>query len=130
MKDIFNEPPRPANGPEISKFADSIIDTASTQQEVDAAITEVEQGWSPSRSVARLAPVSNTHWAALEVLALQLLVDGKVTRLLPNISLTTLSFGTGDCKQRKRAWLEANYIRIGRRRNISPAGCIRTTCQL
>lgn len=78
MKDIFNEPSRASNVPAVSIFAGSIIDTISTQEEVDAAITRIEKGWSPARSAARLAPIDNANWSALEVLALQLLVDGKV----------------------------------------------------
>ncbi|KAG9077798.1 hypothetical protein FS749_010260 [Ceratobasidium sp. UAMH 11750] len=48
------------------------------QDEVESAIVGVERGWNPARSVARLAPVDHVHWAALEVLALELLVEGKV----------------------------------------------------
>ncbi|KAH7341095.1 hypothetical protein B0J17DRAFT_345721 [Rhizoctonia solani] len=78
MKDITNESSRPPNAPGVSVFTGSIIDTSSTQEYVDDAITGVEQGWLPSGSIARLAPVDKAHWAMLEVLALQMFVDGKV----------------------------------------------------
>ncbi|KAJ1309548.1 hypothetical protein OPQ81_006321 [Rhizoctonia solani] len=78
MKDITNESSYPANAPGVSVFAGSIIDTSSTQEHVDDTITGIEQGWLPSGSIARLAPVHKTHWAMLEVLALQMFVDGKV----------------------------------------------------
>ncbi|CAE6476461.1 unnamed protein product [Rhizoctonia solani] len=78
MKDITNEPSRPPNAPQVSVFTGSIIDTSSTQEHVDEAITGIEQGWLPSGSITRLAPVDKAHWAILEVLALQMFVDGKV----------------------------------------------------
>ncbi|CAE6525488.1 unnamed protein product [Rhizoctonia solani] len=78
MKDITNEPSRPPNAPGVSVFAGSIIDTSSTQEHVDDAITGIEQGWLPSGSIARLAPVDKVHWAILEVLALQMFTDGKI----------------------------------------------------
>ncbi|CAE6460534.1 unnamed protein product [Rhizoctonia solani] len=78
MKDITDESSRPPDAPGVSVFAGSIIDTSSTQVQVDDAITGIEQGWLPSGSVARIAPVDKAHWAMLEVLALQMLVDGKI----------------------------------------------------
>ncbi|CAE6420587.1 unnamed protein product [Rhizoctonia solani] len=78
MKDLTNEPSRSPNAPGVSAFAGSIIDTNSTQKYVDDAITGIERGWLPSGSIARLAPVEKTCWAMLEVLALQMFVDGKV----------------------------------------------------
>ncbi|KAG9086197.1 hypothetical protein FRC06_003221 [Ceratobasidium sp. 370] len=78
IKDITNEPPRPPKAPTVAILAGTIIDGITMQDEVDSAITGVERGWSPARSVARLAPVNHAHWAALEVLALELLVEGKV----------------------------------------------------
>lgn len=78
MKDITDEPPRPPNAPTVEALAGTIIDGVSMQDDVDAAITGVENGWRPGRSVARIAPVDSTHWAALEVLALQMFVEGKV----------------------------------------------------
>ncbi|CAE6339500.1 unnamed protein product [Rhizoctonia solani] len=76
MKDITNESSRPPNAPGVSTIAGSIIDTSSTQEHVDEAITGIERGWLPSGSIARLAPVDKAHWAMLEVLALQMFVDG------------------------------------------------------
>ncbi|KAG8702633.1 hypothetical protein FRC08_003353 [Ceratobasidium sp. 394] len=78
IKDITNEPPRPPNAPTVAILADTIIDGITMQDEVESAIVGVERGWNPARSVARLAPVDHVHWAALEVLALELLVEGKV----------------------------------------------------
>ncbi|KAG8712371.1 hypothetical protein FRC09_019947 [Ceratobasidium sp. 395] len=78
MKDITNEPPRSPKAPTVAMLADTIIDGITMQDEVDSAIVGVERGWNPGRSVARLAPVNHVHWAALEVLALELLVEGKV----------------------------------------------------
>ncbi|KAG9124436.1 hypothetical protein FRC07_011631 [Ceratobasidium sp. 392] len=78
IKDITNEPPRPPKTPTVAILADTIIDGITMQEEVESAITGVERGWSPARSVARLAPVNKAHWATLEVLALELLVEGKV----------------------------------------------------
>ncbi|KEP51888.1 hypothetical protein V565_054150 [Rhizoctonia solani 123E] len=78
MKDITNESSRPPNAPGVPVFAGSIIDTSSTQEHVDDAITSIEQGWLPSGSIARLAPVDKAHWAMLEVLALQMFVEGKI----------------------------------------------------
>ncbi|KAL5635388.1 hypothetical protein ACGC1H_004244 [Rhizoctonia solani] len=78
MKDITNESSRPPNAPSVAVFAGSIIDTSSTQEYVDDAITGIEQGWLPSGSIARLAPVDKAHWAMLEVLALQMFVDGRI----------------------------------------------------
>ncbi|CAE6340231.1 unnamed protein product [Rhizoctonia solani] len=78
MKDIVNESSRPPNAPGVSITAGSIIDTSSTQEHVEDVITGIEKGWVPSGSIARLAPVDKACWAVLEVLALQMFVDGKV----------------------------------------------------
>ncbi|KAF8710480.1 hypothetical protein RHS03_01790, partial [Rhizoctonia solani] len=78
MKDIINESSRPPNAPGVSVTAGSIIDTNSTQKHVEDVITGIEKGWVHSGSIARLAPVDKACWTVLEVLALQMFVDGKV----------------------------------------------------
>lgn len=82
MKDITDQPPRPTDAPTVDVLAGTMVD-GMMQVDVDAAITGVENGWRPARSVARIAPVDSTHWAALEVLALQMFVEGKVHDACP-----------------------------------------------
>lgn len=82
MKDITNEPSRPSKAPTIGVLSDTMVDGVTTRDEVESAIAGVERGWDPARSVARLAPVDHAHWASLEVLALELLIEAKVMPLL------------------------------------------------